>query len=258
MCATARPAWNDAADLHFHLLPGVDDGPEELADSIELAAAAVADGTRTVVATPHVRSDFVTDVMGLRERMRELCLALDREGIPLRVRNGGELGHELIARLSQAELESLAQGPRGARWLLLEAPWSGFGPDFHEAATELRRRGFGVLIAHPERSADAELDGSEGLRRELAAGSLAQVNAQSLTGEHGAAAEAAAYALIGEGLVAIVASDAHGPSRPPSLAAAYLRVVARGVDAQVARVLTYHAPRRLLAGGMRRPDALAA
>ena len=91
------------------------------------------------------------------------------------------------------------------------------GEDFHAATGELRDRGFGVVIAHPERSADAALDGSAGLRRELAAGSLAQVNAQSITGAHGADARRAALELIAEGLVSVVASDAHGPTRPPLL-----------------------------------------
>src|SRR5215211_7536331 len=173
------------AEVHFHLLPGIDDGPAELADSVELARAAVADGTDMVVATPHVRSDFVTDVLGLRERVAEVRRALAAAGVPLAVACGGELGHDMVPRLFQDELEAIAQGPRDARWLLLEAPWEPFGEDFHAAAAELRERGFGVLIAHPERSADAELDDCSGLRRELAAGSLAQVNALSLTGGHG-------------------------------------------------------------------------
>ena len=45
-------------DLHFHLLPGVDDGPAEVSDSLELARAALRDRTETVVVTPHVRSDL--------------------------------------------------------------------------------------------------------------------------------------------------------------------------------------------------------
>jgi protein-tyrosine phosphatase len=239
-----------AVDLHFHLLPGVDDGPADLGDSLELAAAAVADGTATVLVTPHVRQDFVTDVLGLPERVRELRAALDESGVELRVRCGGELGHEMVGRLNQEELGTVATGRPGSRWVLLEAPFGGFGEDFHGAAGELRDRGFGVLIAHPERSADAELDGAAGLRRELAAGSLAQVNAQSLTGEHGAAAEAAAFGLIGEGLVAIVASDAHGPTRPPALAAAHRRLVEHGVAAAAARALTLSGPHRLLARGI--------
>ena len=158
-------------DLHFHLLPGVDDGPADMDASLELARRAVADGTAAVVATPHVRDDLgLTDAVEIHARVMELRLALADAGIPLEVRCGGELGHELVGRLRQTELELLAQGPPDRRWLLVETPFHGIGADFHDATTELRDRGFGVLIAHPERSADASLDAAAGLRRELAAG----------------------------------------------------------------------------------------
>jgi protein-tyrosine phosphatase len=245
-------------ELHFHLLAGVDDGPADPGDSIELARAAVADGTDRVIATPHVRSDFVTEVLSLRERVRELRRHLAEARVPLAVGCGAELGHDMVPRLCDDELETIAQGPSGSRWLLLEAPWEPFGGDFHAAAAELRERGFGVLIAHPERSADADLDGSAGLKRELRAGSLAQVNAMSLTGGHGAAAEAAAFSLLDEGLVALVSSDAHGPSRPPALSAARRRLLGHGLDARSAEVLTRSAPRALLARGIAPARVLAA
>ena len=54
----ADPPCMAYADLHFHLLPGVDDGPGDMDASLELARRAVADGIGTVVATPHVRADF--------------------------------------------------------------------------------------------------------------------------------------------------------------------------------------------------------
>jgi protein-tyrosine phosphatase len=242
--------WRDGADLHFHLLHGVDDGPADLADSLELARAALRDGSSTVVATPHVRGDFVTDVPGLTARMHELRAAIAHQGLPLRVLSGGELGHDLVPSLDQRAIESLAQGPPEGRWVLLEAPWDGYDEAFHAAAGELRERGFAVVIAHPERSGDAELDDAAGLRRELAAGSRAQLNAQSLSGGHGPAAERAAFRLIAQGLVTMVASDAHGPTRPPSLCAAFRRLVQQGISPAAARVLTHGAPRQLLARGV--------
>jgi protein-tyrosine phosphatase len=259
-CKTAEsmPEMTARVELHFHLLPGVDDGPADLADSLELARAAVADGTDTVIVTPHVRSDFVTDVLSLRARVCELSGSLAAAGVPLAIACGGELGHELVPVLRQEELEAIAQGPPGARWLLLEAPWGPFGEDFHAAADELRERGFGVLLAHPERSADAELAGSAGLERELRAGSLAQINALSLTGRHGPGAEAAAFSLLDQGLVALVASDAHGPTRPPALGAARRRLLEHGLDPGAADVLTLTAPRTLLARGLAPRPALAA
>jgi protein-tyrosine phosphatase len=248
----------DHVDLHFHLLPGVDDGPADLEESVDLARAAVEAGTRTVVATPHVRHDLgITDAREIAERARELRAGLKAAGIPLDVTCGGELGHEMAFRLGRDELDLLAQGPRGARWLLVETPFEGIGPDFHAATRELRALGFGVLVAHPERSADAYLDGAAGLRRELAAGSRAQVNALSLTGAHGEDARGAAWALLGEGLVAVVASDAHGPTRPPALRVALRALLEGGLAPAAANALVGTGPRALLARGMRRTPLAA-
>jgi protein-tyrosine phosphatase len=245
-------------DLHFHLLPGVDDGPSDMDDSVELALAAAAEGTRTVVATPHVRDDFVTAVLDLPDRTRSVRAAIGAAGVDLEVLIGGEVGHEMVERLRQDELEIVAQGPPRARWILVETPFATIGEDFHAATHELRARGFGVVLAHPERGADAALCGAAGLRRELAAGSLAQINALSLAGGHGDDAEAAALALVAEGLVTVVASDAHGPTRPPALGIARRAMIDRGVPAPVAHALTESAPRRLLMSGVKPAGALAA
>lgn len=258
MDATPQDERRPAVELHFHLLPAVDDGPSTMADSLELARLAVEQGTGTVVATPHVRPDFVDDVWQLPGRVAELRAALATEGVPLTVLCGGEMGHTMVGRLGQPELELLAQGPAGGRWLLVEAPFETIGEDFHAATAELRDRGFGVLIAHPERSADAAVDGASGLRRELAAGSLAQLNALSLTGQHGFEARRAALLLAEQGLASVVASDAHGPTRPPLLGQALAELLAGGVNAAVAGRLTGGGPRRLMARGLPGRIALVA
>src|SRR5439155_5161042 len=108
----------------------------------------------------------------------------------------------------------------------------------------------GVVIAHPERSGDAAVGDSVGLRRELARGALAQVNALSLTGEHGEDAERAGLALVTEGLAAAVGSDAHGPTRPPALRAARDRMTSSGIDQFRARALTLSGPHQLVNRGV--------
>jgi len=244
----------NSVDIHFHLLPGVDDGPPDMCESVALARTAVADGTRIVVVTPHVRSDFVTEPLALRALVHELRCRLAAEGVPLELRTGGELGHDMVGRLDQAELEAIAQGPPDGLWLLVETPFEGFTADFHAATTELRGRGFGVVLAHPERGYAPQ----EGLRRELDTGSVAQVNALSLTGGHGPNAERTGRALVAEGLVSVVDSAAHGDTRPPALGLARAALLAHGADRQTAYELTLDAPRRLLARGMRRRSSLAA
>ena len=63
------------AEVHFHLLPGIDDGPSSIEESIALAVAAAAEGTRTIVATPHVHPQHVTDPSTLPDRVHEVRAA---------------------------------------------------------------------------------------------------------------------------------------------------------------------------------------
>src|SRR3954454_18121994 len=133
-------------EIHFHLLPGLDDGPATVADAAALAHAAALDGTSTIVATPHIRSDFVTDVGALPDRVRAVKEVLAREAIPVSVLPGGELGHDMVGQLRQDELEAIAQGPPRRRWLLLESPFEGLTHAFSAAADELRDRGFGIVL----------------------------------------------------------------------------------------------------------------
>src|SRR3712207_3833224 len=139
-------------EIHFHILPGIDDGPATLADSLELAEQAFADGTGTIVATPHVRGDFHARVDDLPERVAALQAEIDAARIPVALRVGAELGHDMVGRLDQHELDLVAHGPPGARWLLVESPFSGICDDFAAATAELRDRGFAAVLAHPERA----------------------------------------------------------------------------------------------------------
>jgi protein-tyrosine phosphatase len=229
-------------ELHFHLLPGVDDGPQTLDEAIALARLAVADGTGLVVCTPHVH---LVDVSSLPDRVAELGAALRAARIPLRVAAGGEIRPG--TRLTAADLEILAQGPPGHRWVLLETP---FDPrhlgTFHADARALEARGYGVLIAHPERCAPLLAPGG-GLDERRRRGALLQVNASSLTGAHGRWALEAGFDLLERGLVAALASDAHGVHRPPSFDAATGLLAARGIDS---RPLMVDGPRRLLQEGI--------
>jgi protein-tyrosine phosphatase len=243
-------------ELHFHLLPGVDDGPPDLATALELAAEAVRDGTRLVTCTPHAA--FV-DVAEIPERVRELRAALAKADIELEVRGGAELAWDDVPTLGAAELETVAQGPPGRRWLLLEAPLPGTGTleGLRRSARELRDRGFGVLIGHPERS-PALADAPGAVEALLAAGDRVQVNASSLTGYHGPRARRVALALVEAGHASVLASDAHRPfDRAPSLTAAIAELRRHGTPAARAEALAADIPRALLEDGIE-PRRLAA
>jgi protein-tyrosine phosphatase len=245
------------AEIHFHLLPGVDDGPADLDESIHVACLACLEGTVIVVATPHVRGDFVTDVQELPERVREVSEAIALEGIELEVLVGAELGHDMVGRLGQAELELLAQGPPGARWLLLETPFTGLDVDFAAAAGELRERGFACVLAHPERALGVLDDDCAALAAEIAEGAVAQINAGSFDGRHGIDARRAALALM-ERFPCVISSDAHGRRRVPSLSAGLRSAIAQGVRPDAAHRMVDAGPRTLLRDGLPLPAAVRA
>jgi protein-tyrosine phosphatase len=234
-------------DLHCHLLPGVDDGPRTMAETVAYAAAAAAAGTTTIVATPHVE---LVAVRELPDRVREVRQALVSEGVALDVRCGGEIKPFSLGELCQEDLEVLAHGPAGARWVLYEVPFGGPDDEFLAGAHELRGRGFGVVLAHPERSRGMPERGLPAVRALVDEGALVAANVGPLLGREGEARRHAAEDLLRRGLPAVVATDAHAPERPYTLAMgaeAIERVTGR---ADVARRLTAEAPARLLEHGI--------
>jgi protein-tyrosine phosphatase len=245
------------SEIHFHLLQGVDDGPSSIEGSVELARLAAADGTGTIVATPHVNGHFGIDVGSLPELVRELADRLRRERVAVHVLCGGELAPERVEGLSQPELDTIAHGPPDRRWLLLEPPLTGFNDPFSSAADELRARGFGIVVAHPERSLTAPRSQWRLLEREIHAGSAIQLTAWSLAGLNGERARANAVRLLRAVPLVAVASDAHGPDRRPSLRLALDAL--SGLRIANPRRLVADVPRALLQEGLpaRAPAAAA-
>jgi protein-tyrosine phosphatase len=239
------------AELHFHLLPGVDDGPVSLDEAVELARLTVADGTSLVTVTPHVRDLLRGGILEeVPARVHEVAVALADAGVPLEVRPGAELAQEDVALLSDRELDAIAQGPPGARWVLLEAPLFGGDVDgFLAAAAEVRARGFGTLIGHPERCAPL-MRSDDAVAAERRAGARLQVNGSSLTGRHGAGARAWGIDLMRSGRADVIASDAHRPSRPAVLSAALDALAAAGLPRERAEAFASTAPRALLKHGL--------
>ena len=247
-------------DLHLHLLPAIDDGPADEATALAFAARLAADGVHEATVTPHVGlAAHPLDVAAIPEHTRVFQAALDRAGVPLRLHAGGEIFPGAATSLGIEQLDVIAHGPVGARWVLLEVPFAGIDAAFLAACRHVRSHGFGLLIAHPERAAGLSTGGLSLLRGELEAGALLQVNACSLLGRHGEEAQAAAVQLITTGLAYVVASDGHGwEGRDHTLRAGAQQLRAIGVSAIQTHRLTAANPRFLLAHGIPRQPAEAA
>lgn len=236
------------AELHFHLLPGVDDGPISMADSVALARLAVADGTRQVAVTPHA-GDVVIGELG--ERVAAVGAALEASGVELELMIGAELMAGHVLRLGDDELATIALGPADAPFQLLEGPFSSRVDGARAGADRLRTRGYDVLVAHPERCSGWFQSDAAPLAAEVQAGGVLQITAGSLTGAHGGEACDRAFELVGTGWPALVASDAHGARyRPPALSDAHAALLDGGVPRERADELVDLAPARALREGL--------
>jgi protein-tyrosine phosphatase len=239
-------------DLHLHLLPGVDDGPPDEDAALRYAAHLAAAGVREATVTPHVaHARFPLAVAEIPDRVAALRQRLAEEDIRLDLRPGGEIHPSGAADLGAAELDVIAHGPPGARWVLLEVPFGGISRLFLDACRHVRGHGFGLLIAHPERASGLLEGGLARLRPQLAAGAVLQVSVCSLLGRHGPEARIAGEHLIRTGQAYVIASDGHGGARGHTLADGIAPARLAGASAVQAWQLTHANPRFLLRHGIR-------
>jgi protein-tyrosine phosphatase len=203
-------------DLHCHVLPGIDDGPATIEESVAVARVAAEQGTRTIVATPHVNLRYPNRAPGIAAVVEALNERLRADEVPLEVRPGAEIAMTSLEELSEDELAALTLG--GGRWLLMECPFTLAIDGFAAIVRDLRQNGHEVVLAHPERCSGFQR------RRDLLAelvelGALTSVTAGSLIGGFGKEVRRMAFDMFDAGLVHNVASDAHDPSyRSPQLA----------------------------------------
>ena len=191
-------------DLHTHVLPDLDDGALDLADSLAMARVAAADGIAAVCATPHVRGDHDVRLEELPERIEALRRAIDDAGIPLRVEPGGEVSALVADSLSDAHLREICLG--GGDWVLLEPAPGPITGAFGGLVERLAARGARTIVAHPERHAGSEFESLlHGLREQ---GCLLQWTAAFIAEADAGTSEFMAR-LARAGLVNLLASDAH-------------------------------------------------
>jgi protein-tyrosine phosphatase len=206
-------------DLHCHILPGVDDGSLDLADSLAMARQAVNDGIERVCATPHIRHDHDVRIEQIAGRIEQLNRALSDEGLPVEVLPGGEVAETAVEGLSDEELGHVSLG--AGRWILLEPAPGPLSDTLIARVGHLAERGHRSLIAHPERHLSADM--YERIAALIAEGALVQATADFFLRERFADGM---RMLAEQGLVHILSSDAHSShgGRPLHMAEAFERL----------------------------------
>lgn len=233
-------------DLHCHILPGMDDGPTEMAESLRMAARAVADGISAVVATPHVGNGVFNnrpeEIFAGVERLR---VNLHEAGIPLQIYPGAEV--HLVPQLSETVNARQVITINHGRYLLLELPEILLVDSCKAELFNLRMQGIVPIIAHPERHAYFQKH-QGALLELLEMGMLCQVTAQSLLGDFGSRIQKCAEQMVRNRQVQVLASDAHGAeNRVPALTEAVKRAARLLGNREEAEALAGAIPRSIVA-----------
>jgi protein-tyrosine phosphatase len=207
-------------DTHCHLLAGLDDGPPTADDALAMCEIAYEDGVRMTAALAHQNDHYPAVTPDrIRTAAHELAQSLAARDLPLMTFACAEvMAHpELESSWRRGALLSMADRNQ---YLLLEQPHQMF-VDLANAIDGLRRAGVRPILAHAERS--PELLHTPGLIEEwIAAGCLVQVSSSSVTQPASVHDTRALKGWFRRGIVHVLGSDGHSPTRrPPGIAAAY-------------------------------------
>jgi len=231
-------------DLHCHMLPGIDDGAPTREIALEMARMAVADGIQVTACTPHIYPGLYENTApGIAAAIAALRADLDAEGIPLQLVMGADvhLDPAMVDGLQRGRIPTL----NGSRYFLFEPPHHVAPPRLEDELFRVMTAGYVPVLTHPERL--SWIDSHYPLFTELVKrGVWMQLTAASVTGKFGKAAAYWAHKFLDDGLVHIIASDAHhSRKRPPILSEAREWVAAR-YGREEAEAMVFTRPRGIL------------
>lgn len=233
-------------DLHCHMLPAIDDGAPDWDTAMGMARMAVEDGIFAAACTPHIYPGlYENTAAGIRAGAEAFRERLALAGIGLKIVHGADvhLVPDLLEGLRAGRIATL----NDTGYLLLEPPHHVAPPRLEHVCFGLQAAGYVPVITHPERLTwiGDHYASFHDLARQ---GVWMQVTAGSLTGRFGPEALYYAERMLDEGIVHVLATDAHDLAyRPPLLAEGRLKAQ-RWVGAAEAERLVLDRPRAVLDG----------
>jgi len=230
-------------DIHCHILPDIDDGPESWEVTAEMCRIAAADGITHIVATPHCNDEFLYDRNLYAEMLGELYDAA-----------GGRIGFSLGCdfHLSQENVRNALAHPQRytigeSQYLLVEFDDYKIPPSVKQDLFSLSSNGMVPIVTHPERN-PVLLRKPEMVLEMVEQGCLAQVTANSFTGFWGKPSQKMAEWLLQREAIHVVASDAHDPRHRRPVLSQAREVIAELAGGAVADALVTHNPAAIVEG----------
>lgn len=231
-------------DLHSHIIPGIDDGSKNMEMSIAMLQIAAQNGTKGIVATPHViEGKWLPDWDKIVMECEILQKAAKKAKIEISIFPGGEVSLYL-------DILDKVTGPgayciNGGRYLLVELPAAHIPSYTEEFFFTLQTRGITPILAHPERHPELAKK-PEILAEWIRTGVLTQMNGTSITGLMGARVMGTAELFLTNHMIHVIGSDAHGiRNRNTNLASAADKITML-IGEERAQELMANNPERIL------------
>lgn len=203
------------ADMHSHILPGLDDGADCLEDSLVLLRCMISLGYKKLIMTPHIMGDFYKNTpAGILEKLVELRSAATEAGLEIELECAAEY------YMDEWFVKKLEEGQPlltfGDNYLLFETSYLNEPLNLKEVVFMMQAAGYKPVLAHPERYMYLFNRFNEVVRiHEM--GVMLQMNLNSLTGYYSEAARKMAEKLVDHKLLSFVGTDLHSSRQVDAL-----------------------------------------
>ena len=193
------------ADIHSHLLPGLDDGVKDFEEALTLIKRLRDVGYRKLVTTPHIMSDtYRNDPATIQGRLKELILFLAENGIDIKIEAAAE--YYLDTWLINEVNENKPLLTFGDNYLLFEMNYMTEPYQLKDFIFKITTQGYKPVLAHPERYQFMTLEKAEDLHHR---GVLLQLNILSFIDYYSKPVRQFANQLVDQGWVNFLGSDCH-------------------------------------------------
>jgi protein-tyrosine phosphatase len=238
-------------DLRSHILDGTPCGPDSFAESLEMCHAAIADGVRTVVATPRWNAGSTEPPLPFDECHRKLgrLEAETRGALAFKLGFAMQFSSHLLGLVARyGSRLALA----GKRHLLVSLPSVEIPAEVEDVWKSITRAGLSVVLAHPECNTALRRNPAR-LARWVSEGLTLQVDAASVLGTHGREVQRFALECLRkyEGHSVVASNACRGAGQRHSLGKAHEELSGK-IGARQARGFMKETPAALIGDGVRR------
>ena len=195
------------ADMHSHLIPGIDDGSPDIETSLQLIRGLVSLGYKKLITTPHIMWDmYQNSHENILEKLSELQTVVKKAGLDVEICAAAEyfLDDHVAGLLDKKEPLLTIRD----KLVLVEFSMVHPALGLKETLFEMTMQGYQPVIAHPERY--IYMERSRDFYDELkTANCLFQLNLLSLGNYYGRSANELARYLIKKGYYELIGTDLH-------------------------------------------------